>query len=86
MRPHIYTCACAEQYHPHSLLPPSLILSHLPSFSLSFPCSLILSRSLLPSPFPSLLRYEDAAVVFSQSNLSFEEVTLKFIQVYENTA
>ena len=26
-------------------------------------------------------RYEDAAVVFSQSQLSFEEVTLKFLQV-----
>ena len=31
-----------------------------------------------------LSRYEDAAVVFSKSQLSFEEVALKFIQVCED--
>ena len=32
------------------------------------------------------LRYQDAALTFSQSQLSFEEVTLKFIQVNKKDA
>ncbi len=35
----------------------------------------------LSLPPPSLSRYQEAAISFSQSQLSFEEVALKFIQV-----
>lgn len=40
----------------------------------------------IPCPAPPPHRYQDAAVTFSQSQLSFEEVALKFIQVNRKDA